>query len=68
MDLDAFLASVRPAGAAAAVTPAGDAATSPAERERRQGLWWYLVVGAAVLALAETLLSNRLPALGRAGT
>jgi hypothetical protein len=39
-----------------------------AERERRQGVWWYLVVGAVVLALAETLLSNRLPALRRVGT
>jgi hypothetical protein len=29
------------------------------ERERRQGLWWYLLVGAAGLLLAETLISNR---------
>jgi hypothetical protein len=66
MDLDAFRAAVRPAEAAAAAEPSGEAVISPAERERRQGLWWYLVVGAVVLALAETLLSNRLPALGRA--
>jgi hypothetical protein len=32
---------------------------SPQERERRQGLWWYLLVGAAGLLLAETLISNR---------
>jgi hypothetical protein len=67
MDLDAFLAAVRPAEAAPAAAPSGEAVISPAERERRQGLWWYLVAGAVVLALAETLLSNRLPAIGRAG-
>ena len=31
---------------------------SPEDRERRQGLWWYLLVGAATLLLLETLLSN----------
>ncbi|MBI2537327.1 MAG: hypothetical protein HYW06_10295, partial [Gemmatimonadetes bacterium] len=39
---------------------------SRADLERRQGLWWYLVAGAVVLALAESFLSNRLPAIGRA--
>jgi hypothetical protein len=34
-------------------------ALTQAERERRQGLWWYLLVGAGVLLLAETLLANR---------
>lgn len=29
------------------------------ERERRQGLWWYLLIGAGVLLLADTLLANR---------
>ncbi|OGU31308.1 MAG: hypothetical protein A3K13_05210 [Gemmatimonadetes bacterium RIFCSPLOWO2_12_FULL_68_9] len=67
LDLDAFLAAVAPGGSAPSTVSAGTAPISPAERERRQGLWWYLVIGAAVLALAETLLSNRLPAVGRAG-
>jgi hypothetical protein len=50
-----------------AVTPAADGqpaameatALTPEERERRQGLWWYLLVGAATLLLTETLISNR---------
>jgi hypothetical protein len=32
---------------------------SPEEREQRQGLWWYLLVGAAGLLILETLISNR---------
>lgn len=66
LDLDAFLAAIAPVGPAASAALPGAAAISPAERERRQGLWWYLVIGAMVLALAETFLSNRLPAIGRA--
>ncbi len=34
-------------------------ALTPEERERRQGLWWYLLVAAAGLLLVETLISNR---------
>jgi hypothetical protein len=68
LDLDAFLAAVRPAGEAAASPSPESATLNPTERERRQGLWWYLVTGALALALAETLLSNRLPAIGRAGS
>jgi hypothetical protein len=71
LDQETVAAAVRPTGSAASATsaaPAASAALSPAERERRQGIWWYLVMGAVVLALAETLLSNRLPAIGRVGT
>ena len=68
LDLDAFLAAVRPAGEAAAAASPESATMNLSERERRQGLWWYLVIGALALALAETLLSNRLPAIGRAGS
>jgi hypothetical protein len=32
---------------------------SAEERERHQGLWWYLLAAAITLLLAETLLSNR---------
>jgi len=64
MDLDAFEAAVSPTGGSATVASPVNATVSQAERERRQGLWWYLVIGALILALAETLLSNRLPAIG----
>ena len=39
----------------------GPARVIPAEDlERRQSVWWYLLVAAALLFLAETLVSNRL--------
>jgi hypothetical protein len=61
------LTPVDPEELAAAVTARGASeeasleavVLSLEERERRQGLWWYLLVGAAGLLLAETLLSNR---------
>jgi hypothetical protein len=69
LDVKGFVAAIEPRGARAGrAEGAGGAELSLAERERRQGVWWYLVVGAVVVALAETLLSNRLPALRRAGS
>ncbi|UCC81488.1 MAG: BatA and WFA domain-containing protein [Gemmatimonadota bacterium] len=61
------LTPLDPEELAAAVTAQGESGEanleavvlSPEERERRQGLWWYLLVGAAGLLLAETLISNR---------
>ena len=39
----------------------GPARVIPAEDlERRQSVWWYLLVAAAMLFVAETLVSNRL--------
>ena len=35
-------------------------AVAPEDRERRQSVWWYLLIVAAVLFVAETLVSNRL--------
>lgn len=43
-----------------APSESADAGGTPAEQEGRQGYWWYLLVGAFVLLVAETLLSNRL--------
>jgi len=66
LDVDGFLAAVAPGGSVSSAGSAAAVQVTPAERERRQGLWWYLVMGAAVLALGETLLASRLPAIGRA--
>jgi Aerotolerance regulator N-terminal/von Willebrand factor type A domain len=72
LDVKAFVAAVEPRNrmmdAGEGGGGQGQAALSAAERERRQGVWWYLVVGAVVVALAESLLSNRLPALRRPGS
>ena len=38
----------------------GDSGQTPAEQEARQGFWWYLLIGAFLLLVAETILSNRL--------
>ena len=38
----------------------GDASESPAEQESAQGYWWYLLVIAFLLLIAESILSNRL--------
>jgi hypothetical protein len=51
--------------AATAVVPgkgvkSPDAVGTPAEQERRQTVWWYLLLGALVLLAAETVMSNRL--------
>jgi hypothetical protein len=35
-------------------------AATPEERETRQAFWWYLLIGAFLLLVAETTLSNRL--------
>ena len=53
----AFAASVRTPGESAPVAAA--ASLTLVERERRQSLWWYLLVGAVALLAIETALSNR---------
>ena len=35
---------------------------SPDEQERRQAVWWYLLVAGILLLAVETVLANRLPA------
>jgi hypothetical protein len=56
---DELTRAVSPADAVTA-TAAGVTTLSVAERERRQTLWWYVLVGALLLLAAESLLSNRL--------
>jgi hypothetical protein len=41
------------------------ATLTPAERERRQGVWWYLLIAALLVLAAETVISNRLPSRAR---
>jgi hypothetical protein len=57
LDPDSFAASVRTAGAAA-VRPR-TAALPATELEKRQSLWWYLLIAALALLTVETALSNR---------
>jgi len=57
LNADTFAATVRTGGAAAA---RASTVTLPlAERERRQSLWWYLLIAALTLLAIETALSNR---------
>ncbi len=41
-------------------TPATATAVAPEETERRQGIWWYLLLAGILVLAAETVLSNRL--------
>jgi acyl-coenzyme A thioesterase PaaI-like protein len=45
-----------------AVRPGGEAPPpgSPAETERRQTIWWYLMAAALIFLVGETVFSNRL--------
>ena len=53
------------AGRADIARPATEASTlTPEERERRQSIWWFLLVAAFVLLAAETILSNRMSGPG----
>jgi len=62
------LASVEPelltgamvARAGADSTASAAEAATPLELERRQGMWWYLLVAVLLLLAGETLFSNRL--------
>jgi hypothetical protein len=56
---DELTRAVAPAGAAVGA-PTGATTLSVAERERRQVLWWYVLVAAVLILAAESLLSNRL--------
>ena len=33
---------------------------TPQDLERRQALWWYLLIGGILLLATETILSNRI--------
>jgi hypothetical protein len=59
------LATVDPAELVAALTVAGEpaqagaATLAPAEQEKRQALWWYLLIVVFALLTAEAVYANR---------
>ncbi|MSR07781.1 MAG: VWA domain-containing protein [Gemmatimonadetes bacterium] len=60
LDPQEFAAAVRPQARGLAGRGGEPEPVTAAEREQRQALWWYLLVGAFALLTAETILSNRL--------
>jgi hypothetical protein len=64
LDTALFAAAVAPR-ATASESRHPDGKVAPAELERRQRAWWYLLLAALLVLGAETLLSNRLPRQAR---
>ena len=60
VDTEEILSAIGPSGVARTRTATLAAQLTPAEKERRQALWWYLMVAVAALALIETVLAGRL--------
>ncbi|UCD24449.1 MAG: hypothetical protein JSW51_00580, partial [Gemmatimonadota bacterium] len=58
LDAEQLASAVLFQGTAGAATNLA-ASLTPAERERRQGLWWYLLVAVLLIMVAESVLSNR---------
>ena len=60
LDIEAFVAAVTaPDTATASAGALGTTTVTPADRERRQGMWWFLALGALALLVVESLWSNR---------
>jgi len=59
METQDLVSAIQPRGDATRVAGAGDR-IGPEERERRQALWWYLLIVAFIALSLETVLSNRL--------
>jgi uncharacterized membrane protein len=47
-------------------SPGADLAAtlSPAEKERRQGIWWYLLIAVLLIMVVESVMSNRVSVKG----
>ena len=60
LDTTLFAAAVAPRATASGSRHPGET-ISPAELERRQRTWWFLLLAALLVLGAETVLSNRLP-------
>jgi len=59
LDRDALLAAAAPRETAPSLSVAESAGLTTVERERRQGLWWYLLLVGFVILGVETVLANR---------
>ena len=64
LDTEEFLGAVAPMGDEGSVSARARRLTV-AERERRQQLWWYLLIDAMRMLVAETAISNRLSRVAR---
>jgi hypothetical protein len=64
LDTALFAAAVAPRATTGETRQSGGT-IAPAELERRQRTWWYLLLAAILVLGAETLLSNRLPRQAR---
>jgi hypothetical protein len=64
LDTALFAAAVAPRTTASG-SRHPDETISPAELERRQRTWWFLLLAALLVLGAETVLSNRLPRQAR---
>ena len=59
LDVEEFMSAVS-AGSSDGFGPEMAGPVSPADYEKRQRLWWYLLAGALAVLGVETVLSNRL--------
>lgn len=60
MDASELVASATGRATQAATAVEGPAALSPEDAEKRQNLWWYLLLGGVALLVAELVVANRL--------
>lgn len=60
LDIEAFVAAATaPDTSGTSVEASGSEVVTPVDRERRQGIWWFLILGAFALLFVESLWSNR---------
>ena len=60
VDPQELVAAVTGRAATAASSQQATAEVSPADAERQQGLWWYLLLAGMLLLAGETVIANRL--------
>jgi hypothetical protein len=58
LDAEEWTSSIAYQGTAEAAADLA-ATLTPSEKERRQGLWWYLLVAVLLILVAESAISNR---------